>query len=83
MSSGRAAPNAFLNGPNYQKIVGFLHDKYSKVVGGKLPEKADERIKKVVGHYMEEVSRIQAGKPIGTLTQEVHHRLPIERKAEA
>jgi hypothetical protein len=69
--SARAAPNAFLNGPNYQKIVGFLRDKYSKVAGGKLPEKADERIKKVVGHYMEEVSRIQAGKPIGTLTQEV------------
>jgi hypothetical protein len=71
MSGVRAAPNAFLNGPNYQKIVGFLRDKYSKVAGGKLPEKADERIKKVVGHYMEEVSRIQAGKPIGTLTQEV------------
>jgi hypothetical protein len=60
-----------LNGPNYQKIVGFLHDKYSKVIGGKLPEKADERIKKVVAHYMEEVNRIQAGKPIGILTQEV------------
>lgn len=71
MSSARAAPNAFLNGTNYQKIVGFLRDKYSKVAGGKLPEKADERIKKVVGHYMEEVSRIQTGKPIGTLTQEV------------
>lgn len=71
MSGVRAAPNAFLNGPNYQKIVGFLRDKYSKVAGGKLPEKADDRIKKVVGHYMEEVSRIQAGKPIGTLTQEV------------
>lgn len=73
MSSGRpgAAPNAFLNGPNYQKIVGFLRDKYSRAVGGKLPEKADERIKKVVQHYMEEVNRIQVGKPVATLTQDV------------
>jgi hypothetical protein len=65
------APNAFLNGTNYQKITGFLRDKYAKTTGGKLPEKADERIQKVVQHYMEEVSRIQGGKPISTLTQEV------------
>jgi hypothetical protein len=73
MSSARpgAAPNAFLNGPNYTKIVGFLRDKYSRTVGGKLPEKADDRIKKVVQHYMEEVNRIQAGKPVASLTQEV------------
>lgn len=69
--SSRAAPNAFLNGSNYQKIVGFLKDKYAKPFGGKLPEKADERIKKVVQHYMEEVSRIQGSKPVTTLTQEV------------
>jgi hypothetical protein len=72
MSSARPTPNAFLNGENYGKIVGFMRGKYAKVLGGsKLPEKADERIMKVVRHYMEEVSRIQAGKPVGTLTQEV------------
>lgn len=69
--SSRGAPNSFLNGPNYQKIVGFLRDKYAKVVGGKLPEPADARIKKVVQHYMEEVSRIQGSKPLSTLTSEV------------
>lgn len=72
MSSGRpGTPNAFLNGPNYAKIVGFLRDKYAKTTGGKLPEKAEDRIKKVVQHYMEEVNRIQGTKPVATLTQEV------------
>jgi hypothetical protein len=69
--SVRPAPNAFLNGTNYQKIVGFLRDKYSKTLGGKLPEKTEARLGKVVQHYMEEVSRIQGSKPVSVLTQEV------------
>jgi len=69
--SVRPAPNAFLNGTNYQKIVGFLRDKYAKTLGGKLPEKTEARLGKVVQHYMEEVSRIQGSKPVSVLTQEV------------
>lgn len=69
--SARPTPNAFLNGTNYAKILGFLRDKYGKPFGGRLPEKADARLAKVVQHYMEEVNRIQGSKPVGVLTQEV------------
>lgn len=72
MSSTRGAPsNTFLNGPNYQKIVGFLRDRYVKTLGGKSSEKMEARLQKVVKHYMEEVSRIQGSKPVSVLTQEV------------
>jgi hypothetical protein len=71
MSSATRPPNTFLNGPNFQKITGFLRDRYSKNMGGKVPEKMEARLQKVVKHYMEEVSRIQGSKPVATLTQEV------------
>lgn len=70
--SARPAPNAFLNGPNYQKIVGFLRQHYSKKLGApNVPERMDSRIQKTVQHYMQEVSRVQAGRPVDVLTREV------------
>lgn len=70
--SARPTPNAFLNGSNYHKIVGFLRQHYAKKLNMQtVPEKMDGRIQKVVQHYMQEVSRIQAGKPIDILTREV------------
>jgi hypothetical protein len=58
--SGRPniAPNAFLNGPNYQKIVGFLRNHYtSKLSMSALPERVESRLQKTVQHYMTEVAR--------------------------
>ena len=58
--SGRPniAPNSFLNGPNYQKIVGFLRNHYaSKLSMSALPERVDSRLQKTVQHYMTEVAR--------------------------
>ena len=66
------APTAFLNGPNYQKIVGFLRQHYSTKMGtNALPERMEGRLQKTVQHYMTEVSRIQGNKPVQTLNQEV------------
>lgn len=67
------APNAFLNGPNYQKIVGFLRQHYVTKLGtNALPERMDGRLQKTVQHYMTEVSRIQgSNKPVQQLNQEV------------
>lgn len=64
-------PNEFLNGTNYQKIVGFLRKHYSDKIGAPIPERMNERLQKTVQHYMQEVSRLQAGKPLMSLNQEV------------
>jgi hypothetical protein len=71
-SYGGTAPNQFLNGPNYQKIVGFLRQHYASKLGTQaIPERMDTRLQKTVQHYMTEVSRLQGSKPVNTLTQEV------------
>ncbi len=57
--SGRTnfAPNSFLNGPNYQKIVGFLRNHYTSKLGmSALPERVDSRLQKTVQHYMPQVA---------------------------
>jgi len=71
MSSRQPVANAFLNGPNYQKIVGFLRQHYQKKMGTAIPDRVDARIQRSVQHYMQEVSRIQGTKPVAVLTQEV------------
>ena len=64
--------NTFLNGTNYQKIVGFLRQHYaSKLGGGAVPERLESRLQRTVQHYMQEVSRMQAGKPMNVMSQEV------------
>jgi len=66
------APNAFLNGTNYQKVVGFLRHHYNTKLGSNaLPERMEGRLQKTVQHYMTEVSRIQGNKPVPQLNQEV------------
>lgn len=66
------APTVFLNGTNYQKIVGFLRQHYNTKLGSNsLPERMDSRLMKTVQHYMTEVARIQGNKPVNTLNQEV------------
>ena len=67
------APNSFLNGPNYQKIVGFLRQHYtSKMNTQVIPERMDSRLQKTVQHYMTEVARLQgSNKPLNVLNQEV------------
>ena len=68
------SPSPFLNGPNYQKIVGFLRQRYTQKLGmNALPERMDVRIQKTVQHYMQEIDRVQAGKnvPVQALNQEV------------
>lgn len=69
--STRQTPNAFLNGTNYEKIVGFLKQHYGKKLGAPVPEKMTSRIQKTVQHYMQEVNRVQAGRPVNVLTTEV------------
>ena len=73
--SGRPnlAPNSFLNGPNYQKIVGFLRNHYSSKLGmSALPERVDGRLQKTVQHFMTEVARIQGSRATPVqLNQEV------------
>jgi hypothetical protein len=73
--SGRPnlAPNSFLNGPNYQKLVGFLRNHYTSKLGmSALPERVDTRLQKTVQHFMTEVARIQGGRaPPVQLNQEV------------
>jgi hypothetical protein len=67
------APNSFLNGPNYQKIVGFLRQHYTaKMNVQAIPERMDSRIQKTVQHYMTEVARLQGvNKALNVLNQEV------------
>ena len=71
MQSNPVSNSQFLNGPNYQKIVGFLRQKYIQKLGtNTLPERMDSRLQKTVQHYMTEISRSQTG-PIPALNQEV------------
>jgi len=67
------APNSFLNGPNYQKIVGFLRQHYTaKMNVQAIPERMDSRLQKTVQHYMTEVARLQGvNKPLNVLNQDV------------
>ena len=63
-----------MNGPNYQKIVGYLRQRYTEKLGtNAIPESMDARLQKTVQHYMTEIYRAQSGKNIGvnTLNQEV------------
>jgi hypothetical protein len=69
--STRPAPNAFLNGTNYDKIVGFLKQHYAKKLGTSVPDKMTTRIQKTVQHFMQEVNRVQGGRPANVLTTEV------------
>lgn len=73
--SGRPnlAPNSFLNGPNYQKLVGFLRNHYSSKLGmSALPERVDSRLQKTVQHFMTEVARLQGSRATPVqLNQEV------------
>ena len=69
---GNAPTSQFLNGTNYQKIVGFLRQEYAKKTGNAaISTRLDERLQKTVQHYMTEVARLQPGKPAQSLTQEV------------
>lgn len=67
------APNSFLNGPNYQKLVGFLRNHYTSKLGmNALPERVDTRLQKTVQHFMTEVARIQGSRATPVqLNQEV------------
>lgn len=70
--SSKQTPTAFLNGPNYQKIVGFLRQHYNTKLGtNSMPQRMEERLQKTVQHYMTEVARIQGNKAPQVLNQEV------------
>lgn len=76
MSAKASTPTTatqFLNGPNYQKIVGFLRQHYTQKLGQSvIPQRMDERLQKTVQHYMTEISRVQGpGKPLNMLNNEV------------
>jgi len=74
MSNKSVAPSQFLNGPNYQTIVGFLRQKYTQKLGtNAIPERMDNRLQKTVQHYMTEIANAQNGKNIAlqSLNQEV------------
>lgn len=67
-------PNQFLNGPNYQRITGFLRQRYTEKLGtNALPERMDTRIQNTVQHYMKEISKAKAGKnmSVQAMNQEV------------
>jgi len=57
-----SGPNPFLNGSNYESIVGFLQQKYQTQLKSPISERLDTRIQKTVQHYMTEVARAQQGK---------------------
>jgi len=65
--------NPFLNGPNYQTIVGFLKQKYMQQLRvATLPERLDQRIQKTVQHYMTEVARSKgSSQPVVSLNRDV------------
>ena len=73
MSTRPTAPNQFLNGDNYNQLLSFTRQHYAKKLGTQaIPERMDNRLKKTVQHYMEEVARIQGTtKPAKALNQEV------------
>ena len=68
-----SGPNPFLNGSNYQTIVGFIKQKYqTQLRTPSLPERLDTRIQRTVQHYMTEVARAKGGKqPVTDLNKEV------------
>lgn len=70
-----SGPNPFLNGANYQTIVGFLKQKYAAQLKSPVSERLDTRIQRTVQHYMTEVARAQQGKrpapAVGALNKEV------------
>jgi len=69
---GNVPTSQFLNGTNYQKIVGFLRQEYAKKTGSPaISKRMDERLQKTVQHYMTEVARLQPGKAAAVLNQEV------------
>lgn len=57
-----SGPNPFLNGSNYQSIVGFLQQKYQTQLKSPISDRLDTRLQKTVQHYMTEVARAQQGK---------------------
>jgi hypothetical protein len=63
----------FLNGQNYQRIVGFLRQHYMSRLGTQsLPERLDNRIQNTAKHYMTEVFKAHgASAPVQSLNQEV------------
>jgi hypothetical protein len=63
----------FLNGQNYQRIVGFLRQHYVSRLGvPSLPERLDNRIQNTAKHYMTEVFKAHgASAPVQSLNQEV------------
>lgn len=72
MSVRQNAPNQFLNGPNYQKIVGFLRQHYTQKLGvTALPDRIDTRLQKTVQHYMSELSRAGVNQPVSAMNQTV------------
>lgn len=69
-----SGPNPFLNGSNYQTIVGFMKQKYqTQLRTSSIPDRMDARIQKTVQHYMTEVAKVQTGakKPVMDLNREV------------
>lgn len=71
MSGKPVASNNFLNGPNYQNIVGFLRNQYTKKLG-KVDVQFDTRIQKTVQHYMTQVNRVRGSTlPLQALNQDV------------
>lgn len=71
MSSRPQPATVFLNGTNYQKVVGFIRQYYTAKLGSTLPERMDSRIGTIVKHYMTEVARVQGDRPVNSLNQEV------------
>jgi len=68
-----SGPSPFLNGPNYQTIMGFLQQKYQTQLKTPVGERLDARLQKTVQHYMTEVNRAQQGKrtPVVVMNKEV------------
>lgn len=63
--SGRPnmTPNSFLNGPNYQTLVGHIRNHYRSKLGmTALPERIDSRIQNTVKHYMQEIASIKGSR---------------------
>jgi len=68
-----SGPNPFLNGPNYQTIVGFLKQKYTQQLRvSTIPDRLDQRIQKTVQHYMTEIARAKGtAQPVASLNRDV------------
>ena len=67
-----SGPNPFLNGSNYQTIVGFIKQKYQGQLNlPSLPDRMDARIQRTVQHYMTEIQKVGGRKPVMELNREV------------